>query len=825
MADGMKAYDRATRNESTGRQAYRLKVPGTESAAALSVVSFEAVERLGEPYTVTVQLTHALELDPADYLGRDATFVIEPDDESEPRTFAGWISAFSKTRQTRDFCAYEVVVVPQVARLRLTRRSRIFQHKTGPQIIEAILRSHELKGHQFQFSTRRTYPVHRFRLQYEMSDWDYVRLLMEQEGLYCYFMPGKFGEMVVFGDDIDHYIYLPELRVPYRESAGLASGREAVHAIQTHASTVPQSFVAADYSPDVAWERFKASANIAWSARTTYGQPQVYGTHHLDQASARWEAQLRHEAAFAGQLVYAGESNVLALRPARILRMDVSLPDAPNGQVVTEVFHHGARDAAYRNTYRAMPCDRRFRLPMDESKWPRIAGTLSGRVTSPNHYKYAYLPEHGHYVVRFDLDFDAWPKGAESVPLRLAKPFAGALKTGFHFPLIDGTEVAIAFRDGNPNKPYIAHALHNSIHEDLITTDDRWLSRNVIRTQSNNKLRFEDWAGQEGIKLSTEHGGKSQLNLGYLVDQRKTRRGEGFELRTDLKGAVRAGEGLLLSADKQARVSGQQVDMTAATNELQLALARAEGLAHAARAALAEVADLKAENRWLTDSVNELKQAVIAISAPAGIAAATPERVAVSAGKDIGLKTAADFHVHALRNVALAAADVLSLFAQKLGIKLFAARGKVLIQAQSDAMELVSERNMQLTSASGTVTASAQNGVVLSGGGSAYVKVQGDNVEIGGTGNLIVKLVELQKSGPAALSLPRPRFGQVDTGTDEHFVLTDAITGRPAPNRAYRLKLASGEIVEGISNADGETTVLQKDVAQGVQLLRVKLDL
>ena len=98
--------------------------------------------------------------------------------------------------------------------------------------------------------------------------------------------------------------------------------------------------------------------------------------------------------------------------------------------------------------------------------------------------------------------------------------------------------------------------------------------------------------------------------------------------------------------------------------------------------------------------------------------------------------------------------DVLSLFAQKLGIKLFAARGKVLIQAQSDAMELVSERNMQLTSASGTVTASAQNGVVLSGGGSAYVKVQGDNVEIGGTGNLIVKLVELQKSGPAALSLP-----------------------------------------------------------------------
>jgi type VI secretion system secreted protein VgrG len=121
-------------------------------------------------------------LDRAEYLNRDATFVIDAGEDSEPRKFAGWISEFSKTRQTRDFCAYEMVVVPQVARLRLTKRSRIYQQKTAPQIIEAILRGHELKGHQFAFKTRRTYPQLAFRMQYEMSDWDYIRLLMEQEG-------------------------------------------------------------------------------------------------------------------------------------------------------------------------------------------------------------------------------------------------------------------------------------------------------------------------------------------------------------------------------------------------------------------------------------------------------------------------------------------------------------------------------------------------------------------------------------------------------------------------------------------------------------------
>uniref|UniRef100_UPI0003828BF8 type VI secretion system Vgr family protein n=1 Tax=Cupriavidus sp. WS TaxID=1312922 RepID=UPI0003828BF8 len=345
-----------------------------------------------------------------------------------------------------------------------------------------------------------------------------------------------------FGDDIDHYLYQPELRVPYRETAGLESGQETVFSLRTHARTIPESFRVADFNPDKAWERPAGEADVA-KERTTYGQSYVYGTHHLDFDDAKWEAQLRHEAEFAGQLVYTGESNVLALRPARILRLDLALPDAPNGQVVTEVVHTGARDAAYRNTYKAIPSDRRFRLPMDEANWPRIPGTLSARITSPGQYKYAYLTQDGHYIVRFDFDFDAWPNGGESVPLRLAKPFAGAQQTGFHFPLIDGTYVDVAFRDGNPNKPYIASVQHTSQHPDLITNQDRWLSRNVIRTQSNNKLRFEDWEGQEGIKLSTEYG-KTQLNLGYLVDHQKKKRGDGFELRTSGWGAIRGGKGL-----------------------------------------------------------------------------------------------------------------------------------------------------------------------------------------------------------------------------------------------------------------------------------------
>src|SRR5689334_10324057 len=42
----------------TGRQAYFLDVLGAGNGSPMSVISFEAVERIGEPYRITLTLTH-----------------------------------------------------------------------------------------------------------------------------------------------------------------------------------------------------------------------------------------------------------------------------------------------------------------------------------------------------------------------------------------------------------------------------------------------------------------------------------------------------------------------------------------------------------------------------------------------------------------------------------------------------------------------------------------------------------------------------------------------------------------------------------------------
>jgi type VI secretion system secreted protein VgrG len=734
----------------TGRQAYFLDVPGTPGAAALSVVSFKATEKMGAPSEVVIEVTHPEQLSRADYLNLDATFSIVPDD-GKPRKLSGFIERFSTIQTTNDYVKYQIVLKSHVGRLAAVTRNKVFQHASTPDILAAILRGHGMREHQFSFRLRHQYVKHDFRMQHGMSDAAYAHMLQEKAGIYSYIRETEYGDQVVFGDDLDHYHYdEPQRIVPYREAAGLETGGvEAVTSIATHSVTVPQSFIVADYNPEKAWERLKDEANVAPGDSTTYGRPYVYGTHHLDQAGAKWEAQLRHEAAIAWQVVFEGESNVLALQPGYVLEMDIVLPDAPKGQLIVEVTHTGARDASYTNSYKAIPADRRFRLKLEPENWAKVTGTLSARVTSPDSYTYSYITAEGHYRVRFDADFETWPNGGESVPLRLAKPFAGKLQTGMHFPALDDAEAVITCRDGDPDKPEISGFHHHSQARDLVTNDRRWLSRNVIRTQKNNKLRMEDWTGQEGIKLSTEHSGKSQLNLGYLVDNKLEKRGEGYELRTSGYGVNRAGKGLHLTTYDRPGATGQQLDMQEANAQIESALELARALAASAKSAKAEPADTDTQQQMKED-FDGLKKPGLLMSTPASAAIVAGGGVQLSAQDSISTVAGKNADFSVLKRFTVAAGEKVSLFAQKLGVKIFAGKGPVEIQAQRDAMSLIADKDVNVASVNGKVKVSAAKEIILECGG-AFVQIKDGSITLGGPGDLFLKTITVQKKGKASM--------------------------------------------------------------------------
>ncbi|MDK9355122.1 type VI secretion system tip protein VgrG, partial [Lelliottia sp. V106_10] len=399
-----------------------------------------------------------------------------------------------------------------------------------------------------------------------------------------------------------------------------------------------------------------------------------------------------------------------------------------------------------------------------EVERPVMAGTIPARVTSTQKSDiYGHIDKDGRYWVNLLFDRDNWDTGYESLWVRQARAYAGDTY-GLHLPLLAGTEVAIAFEDGNPDRPYIAHVLHDSAHGDHVTIQN--YKRNVLRTPANNKLRLNDERGKEHIKLSTEYGGKSQLNLGHVVDTGKQKRGEGFELRTDLYGSIRAKKGIFISADEQPKAGGKVLEMQSAISLLDSAQEQMQEISDDAQTAKGSPADIQSQINLLQQSVTELKQAVLLMSAPKGIALASGEHLQVSAKKNLIATAGSKADISVVKDFFIGVGNAFSLFVRKAGIKLIANQGAVSVQAQNDVMELLAQKAITITSTKDEITITAKKKITINGGGS-YITLDGNKIECGTKGEFLTK-AGIYGRKPQAFSKPEMMtFPLIDSEDDE----------------------------------------------------------
>ncbi|EPH7227246.1 DUF2345 domain-containing protein, partial [Enterobacter asburiae] len=364
----------------------------------------------------------------------------------------------------------------------------------------------------------------------------------------------------------------------------------------------------------------------------------------------------------------------------------------------------------------------------------------------------------GRYRVKLDFDRSSSEQGYAYLWLRLAKPYAGDTY-GFHSPLLDGTEVAIVFDGGDPDRPYIAYALHDSEHPDHVTSDNH--TRNVWRTPANNKLRMEDKRQEEHIKLATEYG-KTQLNLGHLVNSQREKRGAGFELRTDEHGAVRAAKGLFLTADAQAKAQGPVLEMAPAINQINQANSQMQALNSAAEAAGALVSDINTQISFVTDKIRDLQFAVLLGSAPHGVVFTSGEHLQLSSTRNTMINAGQHLDIGAMKNLSVTVEKALGLFVHKEAAKLVANQGDIVIQAQHNTMALFSEKQLTVTSSEDEIIISTPETLTLNGGGS-YLRLSKNGIEHGSEGMMVMKVASYLVPGTGStLPLETPDFKMTD---------------------------------------------------------------
>ncbi|WP_133160937.1 type VI secretion system Vgr family protein, partial [Pseudomonas laurylsulfativorans] len=322
----------------------------------------------------------------------------------------------------------------------------------------------------------------------------------------------------------------------------------------------------------------------------------------------------------------------------------------------------------------------------------------------------------GRYRVKFLFDRDTWPAGRESKWLRQARAYAGDTY-GLHLPLIAGTEVAIAFEQGDPDRPYIAHALHDDQHPDLVT--QRNDHRNVLRTPANNKLRLDDTRGQEHIKLSTEYGGKSQLNLGHLVDGQRKKRGEGFELRTDDWGSLRAGKGLFISADEQVKATDDVLAMAPATSQIEGARQQMADWQEIAQSHHNRPPAIDGLHQLQADA-KDLSAPAILLSAPKGIGAVTPAGLLLNSGDAMYLQSQDEINLAADQRLSAHARKSISLLSQEEGMRLVSGKGPLEIESHGDLLNLIAQQDITMQSVQGHLLLTAAKGITLASGDNFF---------------------------------------------------------------------------------------------------------
>ncbi|EUM30430.1 MULTISPECIES: type VI secretion system Vgr family protein [Enterobacter cloacae complex] len=812
---------------------YQLDIPSC--AANIDVEGFSGSEAMSSLYKYTINFTSAdKNIDARQMLSKPATLTMGAGNLlslTARKVVHGVVTHFERTGGSADEAQYCIVLEPFLALLgNQFRTHRFFVNKSVPEVVEQILGEHGLKGWEYEFKLKQTYPKREQINQYQESDLEFIERLLAEVGIFYFFtlQPDTQTEVVHFADKQSAWTFGKSL--PLSSPSGMNdNAAESVWGVNVQQNVVERSVTASDYNHREAQNiltSVPADMTRGDGEGNTYGDVYHYRPRHLERGdkitpaaeTGNFWARLEHERFLSTQTTVTGSSTDHTLGPAQVLTItEMAIPptlprETENGVVIIRTGYSASRKNALKVAWVAMPYYENRCWRPAAKKRPVVSGTLTARVTSAKDNDiYAWQDASGMYRVKFDADRDDKRQGMESMPVRFAKPYGGD-KYGFHFPLIQGTEVAIAFHEGDPDRPYIAHALHDSRHVDHVTEANS--TRNVIRTAGLNKLRMEDKRGEEHVKLSTEYGGKTQLNLGHNVNASRVLRGEGAELRTNDWVSVRGGKGILLTADAQPDVGSKMLEMDRAVEQLEQALTLARSLQAAAKGAQATVSDIDSQ-KTLNSSLKYLKMPGMLASAPAGIGILSPEAVRLaSGGASIGLMSGKNTDISTGQSFTVAASEAVSLFAQAAGMKMYAGAGKVDIQAQADAMNVSALQDITITSGQGSVKVNASQELVLSCGG-AYIKLSGGNIELGCSGNILLKAANVNQTGPATLDTPPLTFLK---GYGGSFTVTDPESGDIKPFTSYKVTSPDGEVLEGISDSSGKTAPFYSSTPGNVKI-------
>ncbi len=499
-------------------------------ADELIPISLTATEQISQPFTFELRvISQKGIINPDDLLYHPACVTLR-NNADVVRYFHGIVQSVSADGEVRgkgsrdEYQAYRIVLVPKLWFLRQTTDCRVFQNLTVVDMLTKLFDEVGLTDRQFPPSGgQREYTV-----QFNETDLHFASRLMEEEGYFYFFEHTAGSHKLIIAKDNASFTDIADgnMTLPSGGSRHLGGGGGTVGGWITDWSrptgTARGKMKFKDYDPEkpdtiLQNERPTKLKTGGAPNRDDFRWPAIT----FEQGTVKDRADREMEAAEAAVSLFEAASGFGKLVPGGKFKLETEPTKGPydDTYVVRSVYHQASDtswladegSSVYANHFTCFPSKVTWRQPMVTPR-PRMEGIHTALVLGPQHGTEAtiksqdgeeiYTDDLARVKVRFYWDHRSEATGDGSVWARVIQPWAGNGWGAQFIPRV-GTEVAVAFVDGDPDRPIVVGGLYNGRDKPIYSKTDKtksgFRSRSSLKgsTSEFNEFTFDDKMGHE----------------------------------------------------------------------------------------------------------------------------------------------------------------------------------------------------------------------------------------------------------------------------------------------------------------------------------------
>ncbi|WP_211462898.1 type VI secretion system Vgr family protein [Collimonas silvisoli] len=823
-----------------------------------------------------------------DFIGRELTVTIELEGNGSfisgavggsrlgnvgagTREISGLMTDARMLRQEGRHVFYEVTLRPWLHLATLTTDCKIFQDMTVVEVLDSLLADYAFPVEKCLYDAH-LYPKRDYQTQYNETDYAFFCRLTQEFGISFHFSHSDGAHRLVLADANGSYR-------KFRSSAyhvlnfyteGMRIDEETISAFTPERKLTAGTYTTRDYD----YTRPKANLTASrsdrqstaqnnqevyeWHVDANYAQPKAGPSQAENDPRAEGDfiARMRMEGMRSHGHRAHGSGHVRAMVPGCTFTLKRYPQDTANIEyiilsttlTIEEVAQETQRIGSLRGQQYRVDVDftvhpangQEFR-PDRTTRKPIVPGIATAVVVGPEDQN-IWTDSLGRIKVQFPWDRIGQKNQNSSCWVRIDAPWAGNQLGGMHLPRT-GQEILISYIGGDPDLPVCTGRIHNQMNLPPWSLPSQsalsgFRSRELTPTGGNgaggrsNHLVMDDTEKKIQVQLKSDHQ-HSQLSLGNITRiednaGRKDPRGEGFELRTDGHGAVRAKDGLLITTEARANAQSHITNMGETVQRLTQARGQHETLGDLAQQHQAQDHDsdqsdvakvIKAQNNAIkgtggdakVGNFTELSEPHLILASPAGIETTTPQSTHIASGEHIALTSGQHLSLSVGQRLLASVKNGIRIFTHKTGMKLIAAGGDIDLRALQNNINLLAKLNV--TQTANRITITAKEEVIVNGGGS-YMKWNTSGIETGTNGSWVVHSNSKNLDGPNSMHIP-VLFA---LPFDEAFLVKDKNTGAIMAGKKYRVKRQDGSYEEGITDDTGHTHLISTFIPEIITL-------